>query len=232
MGKSRKSAPVPDAILVISAHWLSKGTFVTAMNHPRTIHDFYGFPQELFNVQYPAPGNPKLAREIETMVSTVHVEPDHDWGLDHGAWSVVRRMYPNADIPVLQISIDYTMSPKSHYEFAQELCSLRKKRILIIGSGNMVHNLGVMNWKMIHGGGYDWAYEMNDKLKSLISKHDHDSIIQYERFGSIGKLAIPTPEHYLPLIYSLGLQGDSEDTQVFNDKAVAGSLTMTSLLIQ
>ena len=226
-----KNIPVPKAVLVVSAHWYTHGTFVTAMDFPSTIHDFGGFPQALFDVQYPAPGDPELAAEIPNLIHSTPVGLDHDWGLDHGTWTVVKHMYPNADIPVLQLSIDYTKSPEQHYEIAKEIYALRKKGILVIGSGNMVHNLRMLSWEMINGGGYDWAIEMNDKFKNLIANGDHKPLINYRNLGTDAMLAIPTPEHYLPLIYALGMKNDKEEVSFFNDKAVGGSLTMTSVLV-
>ena len=224
----------PAAVLVVSAHWFTKGTRITAMDFPRTIHDFGGFPKALFDVQYPAPGNPELASETANLLHSAHVELDHDWGLDHGAWTVIRHMYPEANIPVLQLSIDYTKGPKYHYELAKELYALRKKGVMIIGSGNMVHNLRMIAWdKMeVPGYGYDWALHMNDQFKALISAGEHETLINYERLGKEAMLAIPTPEHYLPLMYTLALQDKQKDAvSFFNDKAVAGSLTMTSVKI-
>lgn len=226
-----KEIPIPKAVLVISAHWFTDGTKITSMDFPPTIHDFGGFPQELFDVQYPAPGNPKLAEETKALIHSTEVELNHDWGLDHGAWTIVRRMYPEANIPVLQLSIDYTKAPQYHYELAKELSALRKKGVLIIGSGNMVHNLRLVNWRMMDkdGGGYAWALNMNDKFKSLILSGEHDSLIHYSQLGKEAQLAIPTPEHYLPLLYSLGLQNNKDEVSLFNDKALGGSLTMTSV---
>ncbi|MCJ0741779.1 4,5-DOPA-extradiol-dioxygenase [Pedobacter montanisoli] len=221
----------PAAVLVISAHWFTRGTKITAMDFPSTIHDFGGFPQALFDVQYPAPGNPILARETAELLTSAHVELDHDWGLDHGAWTVVRHMYPEANIPVLQLSIDFTQGPAYHYNLAKELIALRKKGVLILGSGNIVHNLRMMSWEMIHGGGYDWAIEASHRFKKAIINRDHQTLINYQNMGSEARLAVPTPEHYLPLIYSLALQGEKENTLLFNDKEVGGSLTMTSVLI-
>ena len=228
-----KEIPTPAAVLVISAHWFSKGTRITAMDFPETIHDFGGFPQALSDVQYPAPGNPALAMETASLIHSAHVELDHDWGLDHGAWTVVRRMYPEAKIPVLQLSIDYTKGPQYHFNLAKELYGLRKKGVLIIGSGNMVHNLRMVSWDKINtpGYGFDWALKMNDTFKHLITEGDFQPLINYESLGAEAKLAIPTPEHYLPLLYSLGLKGSNDPVSFFNDKAVAGSLTMTSVLI-
>ena len=229
-----KEIPTPEAVLVVSAHWFSRGTRITAMDFPETIHDFGGFPQELFDVQYPAPGNPVLAKETATLLHSAHVELDHDWGLDHGTWTVVRHMYPDAKIPVLQLSIDYTKGPQFHFDLAKELYDLRKKGVLIIGSGNMVHNLRMVSWEKINtpGYGYDWALQMNDTFKQLITGGDFKPLINYESLGAEAKLAIPTPEHYLPLLYSLGLKGSKDNVSFFNDKAVAGSLTMTSVLIE
>lgn len=224
-----QSIPEPKAVLVVSAHWLSKGTQITAMEFPPTIHDFGGFPKELFDVQYPAPGSPVLAKEMASIIHSTHVEMDHDWGLDHGTWTIVRHMYPQANIPVLQLSIDYTKGPKYHYELARELYELRKKGILIIGSGNMVHNLSMISWPMINGGGYDWALEMNETFKQLIENGSHDRLIDFENISTYSKLAIPTTEHYLPLLYTLGLQGKSDEVSFFNDKVVGGSLNMTSV---
>lgn len=228
-----KEIPTPAAVLVVSAHWFSKGTRITAMDFPKTIHDFGGFPQALFDVQYPAPGNPALAMETVSLIQSAHVELDHDWGLDHGTWTVVKHMYPEANIPVLQLSIDYTKPPQYHYDLAKELYGLRKKGVLIIGSGNMVHNLRMVSWQNINnpGFGFDWALKMNDTFKQLISDGDYKPLINYERLGAEARLAIPTPEHYLPLLYTLGLKGSKDNVSFFNDKAVAGSLTMTSVKI-
>jgi len=221
----------PKAVLVISAHWLTNGTFVTAMEKPKTIHDFGGFPKELFEVEYPAPGNPELAQEISKNIVSTSVGLDHDWGLDHGAWTVIRHMYPNADIPVLQMSIDYSKPASYHYELAKQLVSLRKKGVLIVGSGNMVHNLRMVAWDKLNEPefGYDWAKEINQIFKEKISSNSHNDLIAYEKLGSAAKLAIPTPDHYFPLIYTLALQGKNDEISFFNDKAVGGSLTMTSV---
>lgn len=228
-----KEIPTPEAILVVSAHWLSRGTKITAMDFPETIHDFGGFPKALFDVQYPAPGNPELAKETASIIKSADVELVHDWGLDHGAWTVIRNMYPDAKIPVLQLSIDYTKGPQFHYELAKELSSLRSKGVLIIGSGNMVHNLRMISFDKLDAEyGYDWAIEMNEVFKKHISNRNHDALINYESLGNAAKLAVPTPDHYYPLLYSLGLQNKNEEAFIFNDKLMAGSLTMTSLVIQ
>ncbi|WP_036123378.1 4,5-DOPA-extradiol-dioxygenase [Mangrovimonas yunxiaonensis] len=222
----------PNAILCISAHWETKGTFVTAMQHPRTIHDFGGFPQALFDVQYPAPGSPELAQQTKSMITKTEVGLDDKWGLDHGAWSVIKHLYPNADIPVIQMSIDYSKPAKYHYELAQELNSLRHKGVLIIGSGNMVHNLRRVAWnKLNEEFAFDWATEANEKMKSHILSGDFQPLIDFKSQGKAFDLAIPTPEHYLPLLYTLALKDEHEETTLFNDKPVGGSLTMTSVKI-
>jgi 4,5-DOPA dioxygenase extradiol len=231
--KMAKEIPTPKAVLVISAHWFTKGTKITAMDFPKTIHDFGGFPQELFEVQYPAPGNPILAKETAELLHSAQVELDHDWGLDHGTWTIVRHMYPEANIPVLQVSIDYTKGPQYHFDLAKELYALRKKGVLVIGSGNMVHNLRMVAWDRLNDQeyGFDWAKNINERFKSLIQDGDHKPLINYSTLGRDAMLAIPTPEHYLPLMYTLGAKGSKDAVSFFNDKAVGGSLTMTSVKI-
>lgn len=229
--KTAKELPIPQAVLVVSAHWLTNGTYITAMDQPKTIHDFGGFPKELFDVQYPTPGNSQLALETKELITSTNVGLNHDWGLDHGAWTVVRRMYPDATIPVLQLSIDYSMPASYHYSLAKELVALRKKGVLIIGSGNMVHNLRMVAWDKLDkpGFGYDWAIEMHELFKKKIADGDHQALINYETLSKSVKLAIPTPDHYYPLMYTLGLQNKNEQPVFFNDKLVAGSLNMTSV---
>jgi 4,5-DOPA dioxygenase extradiol len=228
-----KTLPRPSAILCISAHWETRGTHVTSMERPETIHDFGGFPRELFNVQYPAPGSPDLARDTRSIIKKAIVELNDSWGLDHGCWSVIKHLYPKADVPVIQMSLDYYQSPQYHYDLARELSPLRNKGVLIIGSGNIVHNLGLVDWGKIGetGDGYDWAIEANEKMKSMIISNDHASLIDYQSQGKAFNLAIPTPDHFLPLLYSLALKEENEPINIFNDKAVMGSLTMTSLKI-
>jgi len=226
-----KDLPTPKAVLVISAHWLTRGTAITAMEQPKTIHDFGGFPEELFAVQYPAAGNPELAAETKKLVTKTAVGLDHEWGLDHGTWTVVRHMYPNANVPVLQLSIDYSQPAQYHYELAKELRALRKKGVLLIGSGNMVHNLGMVAFDKLSvpNYGYDWAIEANDIFKKLVQEKDHQSLINYMTLGKSIQLSIPTPDHYFPLIYTLGLSNESDNIQLFNDQLVGGSLNMTSV---
>jgi 4,5-DOPA dioxygenase extradiol len=231
--KFGKEIPKPKAVLVISAHWLTNGTHITAMDNPKTIHDFGGFPQALFDVEYPAKGSPELAKATSELITSTHVGLDHDWGLDHGTWTVVRHMYPNADIPVLQLSIDYNKPAQYHYDLANQLASLRKKGMLIIGSGNMVHNLRMVAWDKLKEPeyGFDWAIEMNTIFKEKIGNNDFKSLIDYEKLGTAAKLAIPTPDHYYPLLYSIALQDSKDEVSFFNDKLVGGSLTMTSVKI-
>jgi 4,5-DOPA dioxygenase extradiol len=228
-----KSIPKPNAILCISAHWETKGTYVTAMEKPPTIHDFGGFPQELFEVQYPAQGDPILAKETRDMIRKVQAGLDERWGLDHGCWSVLRRMYPAADVPVVQLSLDYSQPAQYHYDLAKELSGLRKKGVLIMGSGNLVHNLRLVAWDRMNepGFGYDWAIEANEKMKKFILSGDHQSLIDYRDQGKSFDLAVPTPEHFLPLLYALALKEEGESIELFNDKPVMGSLTMTGVKI-
>jgi 4,5-DOPA dioxygenase extradiol len=228
-----QSLPKPRAILCVSAHWETKGTFVTAMEKPKTIHDFGGFPPELYAVQYPAPGSPMLAQETKNLLTETPVGLDEKWGLDHGCWSVIRHLYPNADVPVIQLSLDYTRSAQSHYDLSKELAKLRYKGILIIGSGNMVHNLGMVAWDKLNDDeyGFDWALEAREKMNGFILNNDHHALINYSIQGRAFGLAIPTPEHYLPLLYILALKEKNEPLKLFNDKAIAGSLTMTSVKI-
>jgi len=223
--------PAPRAVLVVSAHWLTRGTHVTAMEQPKTIHDFGGFPQELYSVQYPAPGSPDLAEETKRLIASTEIGLDHEWGLDHGTWTIIRRMYPEANIPVLQLSIDITRPAQYHYDLAKQLAALRQRGVMIVGSGNMVHNLRMVAWDKLAEPeyGYDWAMEINDTFKRHISERNHEALVRYDSLGTAGKLAIPTPDHYLPLLYILALQQKQEEPRFFNDRAVGGSLTMTSV---
>ena len=228
-----KSLLRPKAILCVSAHWETKGTYVTAVQKPQTIHDFGGFPKELYAVQYPAPGSPELARETKHILTSTVVGLDEKWGLDHGAWSVIRRIYPEADVPVIEMSLDYSQSPQYHYELGKELAALRNKGVLIIGSGNMVHNLRMVAWDKMNEPeyGFDWAIQANDKFKQLIRSGNHKDLINYTALGREVQLAVPTPDHYLPLLYALALKEKDEELSFFNDKPVMGSLTMTSVKI-
>jgi 4,5-DOPA dioxygenase extradiol len=223
-----RSLPTPRAILCISAHWETVGTHVTAMDRPKTIHDFSGFPQPLYELQYPAPGSPDLARLTQETVRKTQVALDNDWGLDHGTWAVLCRMFPQADFPVVQLSLDRTKPPAFHFELGQELKALRNKRVLIMGSGNIVHNLGVMKWTDTT---YDWAVEFDEKMKQLILSGQHDSIIHYEKLGRAAHLSVPTNEHFLPLLYILALRDSTEEIRFFLEKVTLGSISMRSLRI-
>jgi 4,5-DOPA dioxygenase extradiol len=227
------SLPKPNAILCISAHWFTSGTKVTAMEFPKTIHDFGGFPKALYEVQYPAKGSPELANMTKKLIHPQHVELDEHWGLDHGAWSVIKHLYPKADIPVIQLSIDYTKDANYHFELAKQLKSLRKKGILIIGSGNSVHNLGLVDFKNINkvDYGYDWAIEARSTINKWLIDGNFDPLKKYKQQSKAIQLAAPSPDHFLPLIYSLGLKDEKEQLSLFNDKLLAGSLSMTSVRI-
>lgn len=235
--EAASALPRPKAILCISAHWETWGTLVTAMEQPRTIHDFGGFPRALFEAQYPAPGSKWLAEEAVNAVRSVEVGLDKDWGLDHGAWSVLKQMFPDADVPVAQLSLDYTKPAQYHYDLGKELAPLRKKGVLIVGSGNMVHNLRRV---VLRGNslsdfntpfGLGWAIEAGDLFKKLINENDHQPLIDYQALGNAVQLAVPTPEHYLPMLYALALKEEDESVAMFNDVPLAGSVTMTSLVI-
>ena len=228
-----KEIPIPNAILCVSAHWFTNGTFVTAMEMPKTIHDFGGFPPELFAVQYPAKGSPELAKATSELLLPEIVHEDHSWGLDHGAWSVIRHLYPDANIPVIQLSIDYTKPAQYHFDLAKKLQKLREKGVLIIGSGNIVHNLRMVDFRNINtiGYGYDWAIEAREKTNNWLLDGDFQQLIDYQKQGNALQLAIPTPDHYLPLLYTLGLKEKSENLSLFNNELIAGSLSMTSVRI-
>jgi len=227
-----QTLPKPAIILCISAHWETYGTQITAMDKPKTIHDFGGFPQALFDVEYPAPGSSTFANQTHTENPSIAL--DQLWGLDHGCWSILTTMYPKADIPVLQLSLDVNKTPQQHFEMANSLLSLRKKGVLILGSGNMVHNLGRVAWDKMSMPeyGYDWAIQANTEMKSAITNHNLDILTNYSKQGPAWNLAIPTPEHYLPLLYTLGVKSEKDNIQWFNDKAIVGSLTMTSFVLE
>lgn len=224
----------PTAILCISAHWESQGSWLTAMPKPKTIHDFYGFPQALYDVQYPADGSPELAGATQKILMQQGIDThldESEWGLDHGTWSVLTYLYPNANIPVVQLSLDHYKSPQQHYALAKQLAILRYKGVLIIGSGNLVHNLQMMRRGDGEFFGFDWALEADEKIRQAVLTGNHKSLINFEIQGAAFKLAIPTTEHYLPLLYALALQKHSDDVEIFNDKPVLGSITMTSVAI-
>ena len=222
--------PKPNAILCVSAHWETNGTFVTAMDRPKTIHDFYGFPQKLFDVQYPSPGAPAYAKEVQEVVETTEVKPDHEWGLDHGTWSVLVKMFPQADIPVFQLSLDYSKPAQFHYDLSQELASLRRKGVLIMGSGNIVHNLRMADLRN-ESNPYDWALEFDALSKNLIERREHKRLIEYQKLGKAAQLSIPTPEHYLPMLYAIALQEQGEEVTFFNEQMAFRSGSMRSFKI-
>lgn len=231
--EASKSIPKPAAILCVSAHWETRGTRVTAMENPRTIHDFRGFPPALYDVQYTAPGSPLLAAETKSAIKSSALELDDAWGLDHGAWSVIRHMYPDADVPVVQMSLDYTKTPQAHYEMAKEIAALRQKGVLVVGSGNMVHNLRMVAWDKLNvtDFAFDWATEANNKMKGFLLNDEHANLVNFHKNGRAFDLAIPTPEHYLPLLYAIALKDKNDKVEIFNDKPVGGALTMTSFRI-
>ncbi len=226
-----QTLPQPQAILCVSAHWFTKGTKVTAMEMPKTIHDFGGFPKALFDVQYPAKGSPELAKLTQQILQPTTVHLDHEWGLDHGAWSVIKHLYPDANIPVIQLSIDYTQSAQYHFDLAKQLQDLRNKGVLIIGSGNIVHNLRLVDFANFHKDnfGFDWAIEAREFVNNKLINGDYTSLINYTNQSKALRLAIPSPDHYLPLIYTLALQDKKDNLSLFNDKLLAGSLSMTSV---
>lgn len=221
--------PRPAAIVCVSAHWETIGTQVTTMERPRTIHDFFGFPQALYAIEYPAPGQPSLARGIQSLVKATRVGLDLRWGLDHGTWSVLRHMFPDAQVPTLQVSLDRTRSPQEHYDLACGLSGLRRQGVLVIGSGNMVHNLRLLNWEDMETP-YDWAQEADAELKRRIVAHDHAALIDHHRLGTWAALAVPTLEHYLPMLYVLALQEKGDETRFFNER-VLSSLSMTGFVL-
>ncbi len=226
--KAGEGLPTPLAILCVSAHWETEGTQVTAMGKPRTIYDFYGFPPELYAAKYPAPGSPDLARRVLELVKPLPVGLDISWGLDHGTWSVLTRLFPKADVPVIQMSLDVKKSPQEHYDLGRQLKSLRNEGVLILGSGNVVHNLRILNW---NDSAYDWAVEFDTLVKKWILEDDHKSAIQYHRHGQLAALAVNSAEHYKPLLYILGLKEAGEPVTFFAEKVTLGSISMRSMLI-
>jgi 4,5-DOPA dioxygenase extradiol len=219
--------PKPETILVISAHWLTRGSRVTAMEKPRTIHDFGGFPEELFSAQYPAPGAAEMAKLTAETLKPAHVTLDDDWGFDHGSWSVLKQMYPEANIPTLQLSIDYDLKPEEHFVLAKQLKALRKRGVLILGSGNIVHNLRALKFD---GSTFDWAQEFDAKVTELIANGKDAEITKFLEWGSLAKLAHPTYEHFLPLFYSLGAKGSKDTPAFFNEGIDLGSISMRSVI--
>lgn len=223
-----KNLPQPRAILCISAHWVTQGTLVTAMDRPRTIYDFYGFPQELYEVRYDAPGAPDLAEQLRRVIKNTPVQPDFEWGLDHGTWSVLKRMFPKAEVPVVQMSLDATREAGFHYELGRQLKELREEGVLIIGSGNIVHNLRLARFD---DAAYSWAVEFDRRIADWISQNDHQPIVHFEKGDQASALSINSAEHYVPLLYSLALQEEGEAVNFFAEKVISGSISMRSVRI-
>ena len=223
-----RSLPRPKAILCVSAHWQTAGTAVTAMAAPGTIHDFYGFPDALYRVQYPAPGAPDLARRVQEVVQATSVQLDEQWGLDHGTWSVLRRMYPRAGIPTCQLSLDHRRPASEHYALGAELRALRREGVLIVGSGNVVHNLGVMRFG---ASPYPWAIEFDAWVADRLLAHDHRALYDDEGLGALARQAHPTAEHYWPLLYVAALQGPDEPLAFYCEQIIAASISMRLVVI-
>ena len=217
----------PSAILCVSAHWVTKGTRVRTVESPKTIHDFYGFPKELYDIEYNAKGSHQFSQKTLELLSGIAVE-DNSWGIDHGAWSVLRIMYPKADIPVFQVSIDTQASKKELFEIGKKLKKLREENVFILGSGNVVHNLGAIDFSM--NGGFDWAYEFDNYIKQKVEQRDFNSILDYSSFGKNAKYSVPTSEHFDPLIYILGATNKNDKLEIYNNECVFGSLSMTSYI--
>lgn len=230
-GQFKKEGKKPAAILVVSAHWLTRGTYVNVAPKPETIHDFGGFPKELFDAQYPAPGSPELAKETAKLSALIH-ESD-DWGLDHGAWTILMHLFPEADIPVFQLSIDYYQPMSYHFDLAKQLQLLREKGVLIIGSGNIVHNLRMSMARLQTGDTrpYEWATEFDTWVNEKIAGRDFQSLVTYEKAGEAGKLSVPTVDHYVPMLYSLGLAGEKEDISQVYEEVTFGGISMRTFQV-
>ncbi len=226
-----KNIPRPKAILCVSAHWYLPFTAVTANLNPRTIHDFGGFPEALYQVQYPAPGSLDLARRVQSLLSPSPVKLDESWGLDHGTWSVLCRVFPEADIPVVQLSIDETKPPQFHYELGKKLAALRSEGVLIMGSGNVVHNLHTYAWGNHNVEPFEWALSFEGTVRRCLQSNDHETLINYEKLGKESLLAAPTPEHYLPLLYVIAAQDQDETVSFPIEGFDGGSISMLTIQI-
>lgn len=226
-----KKIPRPRVVLCVSAHWYPPATLVTAMELPRTIHDFGGFPRELYQVNYPAPGDPDLARRLQTMLAPVPVGLDHQWGLDHGTWSVLRHVFPEADVPVVQLSIDETQPPAFHYQLGKRLAPLRDEGILVMGSGNIVHNLHAYAWGRHAVEPFDWAVRFEKQVRQLLAAGDHEPLVQYEILGRDALLSVPTPDHYLPLLYVIALRREGEPVSFPVEGVDGGSVSMLAVQV-
>lgn len=226
-----RAIPRPRAILCISAHWQTQGVAVTAMERPRTIHDFGGFPEELFEVEYPAPGDPALAARVRDALAPIPVRLTPDWGLDHGSWAVLCRVYPEADVPIVQLSLDATQPASFHYELGKRLAPLRDEGVLVAGSGNLVHNLRAYAWGQTDVPATDWAARFEEHARALMLAGDHEPLIAYETLGRDAMLSIPTPEHYLPLLYILALRAPGEPIDFPVEGADGGSISMLTVRV-
>ena len=225
-----ESIAKPSAVLAVSAHWVTRGVGVTAMDHPRTIHDFGGFPSELFALEYPAPGSPQLAGRVRDLLAPMDAEMDGSWGLDHGTWSVLVHVLPEHDVPVVQLSLDITQPAAFHYALAKRLAPLRDEGVLILGSGNVVHNLRTARWGPA-AAPHDWAVQFNAAVRDALQRKDHAALIDYDRMGEAARLSVPTAEHYLPLLYIAGLQGEDEGLSFLSDGIGLGSISMLSFAV-
>jgi|SRR5208283_2231656 len=232
-----KNLPRPRAVLVVSAHWLTPGTFVTCMEHPRTIHDFYGFPGELYKIRYASPGSPDEAQYVRDSVRRANVGCNSEWGLDHASWAVLKYMYPHADVPVFEISLDYSFNawhPKPiqyHYDLAKELEGLRRRGVLIMGSGNIVHNLSMIDFEHMDAEPFMWARDFDERVKENLLKGNHKDLIHYGNMGKAASIAVPTLDHYLPLIYSVALQEKNEPVTFIYEGFQNASISMRCLQI-
>ena len=232
-----KGLPRPKAVLVISAHWLTNGTAVTCMERPGTIHDFYGFPDELYALRYPSPGAPDLARRTCELVKSAAVSCSSDWGLDHASWAVLKHLYPAADIPVFEMSLDYRFNewrPKPlqyHYDLGKELAALRTEGVLIIGSGNIVHNLGLIDFENIDAATFDWAGEFDGEVKAALEQGRHEELLQLRSRDRATQFAVPTLDHYLPMIYTIALQKKNEPLVFIHEGFQYGSVSMRSFRV-
>lgn len=224
-----KKLPKPEAVLAISAHWYTQGTRISDSVQPKMVYDMYGFPDELYQINYPAIGAPEYAHLTKNLISS-EVQIDNSWGYDHGVWSILHKMFPEADVPVYEFSIDSLADAKTHYQIGQEIRSLREKGVLIFASGNVVHNLRKVDFDM--AGGFLWAEEFDNYIKDKILIREYQDVIQYENAGESSRLSVPTPEHFYPLLYILGASSIEDEISVFNDSCTMGALSMTSYLFQ
>lgn len=225
--------PRPKAILCISAHWETRGTFVTAASQPETMHDFGGFPRALYQVNYPAPGNVELAERVQSLLGFATVSLDTDRGFDHGCWAVVKYLFPKADIPVVELSLDYTQPAPWHYQLAGKLAPLREEGVLIVASGNLIHNLRALDWDTLYqpDSAFDWAVRVHREVIDYIKRGLHQPLIDYTKQGREYHIAIPSPDHFLPLLYILALQTPDDNLTIFNESIVGGALDMTSIML-